>query len=323
MTLRPIRHAVLLGTVLAAEPAIGQTAAEATRPDARPCLQSSEHRRFAFWIGDWDVTSASSATTDPPARSHIEWVEDGCVILEEYRAAGGYSGRSLNAYHPDKRHWEQFWVDNAGSIHHYVGGFRDGRLHYEAEGVRSPGPSSPPARARMTLFDQGPGRVRQLGEQSTDGGTTWAVSYDLVYRRRPPSPESTGCPTRADPADVERARAVATGIIEADNLRDIDRVLDLYADDAVLLPPNEPPVTGKDKIRPRYETLFAGFDPGIAGRVDQVCLGGPTSAFVRGHNGGRMVARGGGKDRTLDDTYLMLLRRDPGQGWRISHLIWH
>jgi uncharacterized protein (TIGR02246 family) len=323
MTLRPLRHAALLATALTVEPAIGQTTAETPRPDARPCLQSSEHRSFAFWIGDWDVTSASGATTDPPAQSHIEAVEDGCVILEEYRTAGGYSGRSLNAYHPDRKRWEQFRVDNTGAIHHYVGGFRDGNLHYEAEGVRSTGASSPPARARMTYSDQGPDRVRQLGEQSTDGGTTWAVSYDLVYRRRRTSPESAGCPIRAHPADVEEARAVATGIIEADNLRDIDRVLELYADDAVLLPPNAPPVIGKDKIRPRYETLFAGFDPGIIGRVDQVCLGGPTTAFVRGHNGGRMAARGGGEDRTLDDTYLMLLRRDADQGWRISHLIWH
>jgi hypothetical protein len=39
----------------------------------------------------------------------------------------------------------------------------------------------------MTFFNQGKDQVRQLGEQSTDGGQTWTVSYDLTYRRRPPS----------------------------------------------------------------------------------------------------------------------------------------
>jgi ketosteroid isomerase-like protein len=317
----PRVYGFLIAAMALTRPAAAQTSPPAANPAARPCVDSPEHRKLDFWIGDWDVTSATGTPKGPPAQSRIESVEDQCVVQESYRTAGGYAGRSLNAYHPDKKHWEQFWVDNNGAIHHYVGNFKDGNLYYEAEGVRSSGPSSPPAKARMTFFNQGHDQLRQLGEQSTDGGNTWTTTYDLIYRRKQAGPQSAGCPSRADDGTLAGVRAVAEGIIAADNARALERVLDFYAADAVLLPPNEPPVAGKDKIRPRYERLFAGFDPAIVGRLDEVCVSGAT-AFVRGRNGGRMTARGGGGDRLLDDSYLMLLRRD-GQAWRISHLAWH
>lgn len=121
---------------------------------------------------------------------------------------------------------------------------------------------------------------------------------------------------------VRDVRAVAAGIIAADNARDIDRVLGYYSADAVLMPPGEEPVQGREAIRPRYEALFSGFDPEIRGRVDESCVG-EGLAFVRGHNGGRLVSRQGGEDRLLDDAYLMVLRRDTDGRWRISRLMWH
>lgn len=121
---------------------------------------------------------------------------------------------------------------------------------------------------------------------------------------------------------VRDARVVATGIIAADNARDIERVLRYYAADAILLPPGEKPVVGREAIRPRYEELFSRFDPQIDPRVDESCTT-CGLAFVRGHNGGRLVSRQSGEARELDDAYLMVLRREAGGEWRISHLMWH
>lgn len=117
-------------------------------------------------------------------------------------------------------------------------------------------------------------------------------------------------------------RRVAEGIIAADNNRDIEGVLSFYATDAVLLPPNEPPLSGHAAIRPRYEALFAGFTPAIEGRIDELIVDG-VSAVVRGHNCGRLTSRGSAPSRALDDVYLMLLRREADGSWRISHLMWH
>jgi tetratricopeptide (TPR) repeat protein len=150
--------------------------------NARPCAFRPESRQLDFWIGEWDVTQTGAPAGVNASRSRIESVENGCVIAEYYETPLGYAGRSYNAYEADKKRWEQFWVDNAGGLHHYVGHARAGNMYYEAEFV--PPGAAAPARARMTFFNQGSDQVRQLGEQSTDGGKTWTVSYDLTYRRR-------------------------------------------------------------------------------------------------------------------------------------------
>jgi uncharacterized protein (TIGR02246 family) len=130
-----------------------------------------------------------------------------------------------------------------------------------------------------------------------------------------------GLDCNLDAAPVSEVRAVATGIIDADNARDLERVLRYYTADAILMPPGEAAVTGLEAIRPRYAALFEEFEPQIEARVDEACVGGQL-AFVRGHNGGRLAPRAGGASRDLNDDYLMLLRREEG-AWRISHLIWH
>lgn len=153
--------------------------------NARPCAFRPESRQLDFWVGEWDVTQTGAPAGANASRSRIESVENGCVIAEFYETPTGYAGRSYNAYEPNKKRWEQFWVDNVGGLHHYTGQARDGNMHYEAE-FTPPGASAP-TRNRMTFFNQGKDQVRQLGEQSTDGGKNWTVTYDLTYRRRPPS----------------------------------------------------------------------------------------------------------------------------------------
>ena len=127
---------------------------------------------------------------------------------------------------------------------------------------------------------------------------------------------------RPQAEEVRGVRAVATGIIVADNKRDLERVLDYYAADAVLLPPGEIPVVGREKIRARYEALFSGFVPEIEAAIEEACVAGGLG-FVRGHNGGRLIGRESGAVRRLDDAYVMLLRLEEDGAWRISHLMWH
>jgi uncharacterized protein (TIGR02246 family) len=135
-----------------------------------------------------------------------------------------------------------------------------------------------------------------------------------------PSTGGLSCDAAALPA--RDAAAVASGIVAADNARDLERVLSYYAADAMLLPPGEPPVQGGDAIRSRYEALFGAFDPRIEARVEEACAA-EGFAYVRGRNGGTLAPRAGGAPRRLDDVYLMLLRREPDGGWKITRLMWH
>ena len=142
----------------------------------------------------------------------------------------------------------------------------------------------------------------------------WALGYVCLA--------CGGAGSRQITADGEGVREVTTGIIAADNERDIERVLGYYADDATLFPPNEAPVVGREAIRPRYEMLFAQYDPAIEGTVREVAIGGDV-AYVWGENGGWLRGRGAAEDRQLHDVYLMTLRKDDAGVWRINRLMWH
>lgn len=122
--------------------------------------------------------------------------------------------------------------------------------------------------------------------------------------------------------DSAGVRAVALGIVAADNARDLAAVLRYYAPDAVLLAPSAMPVAGIDSIRSRYEALFAGYDPAIETVIEEIIVRGDL-AYVRGRNGGRLLGRGGMSDRLLNDIYVMILRRAPQGRWLIWRLIWH
>ena len=120
--------------------------------------------------------------------------------------------------------------------------------------------------------------------------------------------------------DTGAARQAANAIVAADNAGDLEGVLACYTPDAVLQPPGEDVVRGREAIKARYETLFTTFAPQIELRIDDVSAQGAL-AFVRGHNGGVLRPKAGGAPRTLDDNFVMLLQCDVDR-WRISHLMW-
>ena len=149
--------------------------------NARPCAADPLFHSFDFWIGEWDVqpTGAPRAPIGSGATSIIERQLDGCVIQENWQPGVAGAGKSFNIYNTVTKLWEQYYVDTRGTITHYKGTFReDGNLYLEADQFGSTN------KVRMTFFNQGPTQVRQLGHISTDGGKTWAVSFDLTYVRK-------------------------------------------------------------------------------------------------------------------------------------------
>jgi hypothetical protein len=59
------------------------------------------------------------------------------------------------------------------------GSYSDGAMRYEGE-VYAPAKT----RTRMTFFNLGPDKVRQLGENSSDAGKTWTTVWDAIYLRK-------------------------------------------------------------------------------------------------------------------------------------------
>src|SRR6185436_9681884 len=140
-----------------------------------PCRNLPEHRQFDFWLGEWDVETNGQRI----ARSSIQLIIDECVIFENYEAPG-YSGKSLNAWDAGEKRWEQHYADSAGGSRFWTGNLVDGKMVMTTEFERS----GTKVINRMTYSKEGPDRVRQFIETSTDAGKTWAPGYDGMYVRR-------------------------------------------------------------------------------------------------------------------------------------------
>ncbi|WP_425408061.1 tetratricopeptide repeat protein [Hyphococcus sp.] len=144
-----------------------------------PCTDE-EYRHFDFWLGEWDVTSAGAA--QPTASSKISSQQNGCVILEEY-TAGGFTGMSINFYDSVTERWHQSWMSNAGAAVYLEGGLdEDGAMVMSDEGMTTNEVTGNIGRTTWTPNKDG--SVRQLWEQSTDGGASWNVVFDGTYTRK-------------------------------------------------------------------------------------------------------------------------------------------
>jgi hypothetical protein len=158
----------LIAAVVACPPAAA--AAQAPPPCSAP-----EHRQFDFWVGRWRVSETGKDAV--VAESLIENLYGGCAIRENWMPKGKAAGGSLNSYRPDKRVWRQVWVDRDGEWVEF-----QGRWTGKAMVLTGEWPDGKPRRVRMTYTKAADGSVRQLGEESRDGGRTWGPAFDFTYR---------------------------------------------------------------------------------------------------------------------------------------------
>lgn len=123
-------------------------------------------------------------------------------------------------------------------------------------------------------------------------------------------------------ADSAAVRAVADEIIGADNAADLTRVMALYSDTAILLPPDGAPVRGHPAIRPRYASLFREFVPELESEIYEVRAT-PSFGYVVGRTRGRFRARSGETERLVSDDFLLVAAKESDGRWRIIRLIWN
>jgi tetratricopeptide (TPR) repeat protein len=144
--------------------------------NARPCAFMAEASQFDFWLGEWVVEAGGQQV----GKSRIEKILGGCVVLESWEGASGVTGKSFNLYDRTRKQWRQTWVDSSGEQTDYAGTFSAGAMRFEADAVS---PAGQKVKRRMVFTQPGPGKVRQLIEDSADGGKTWTASFDGLYTR--------------------------------------------------------------------------------------------------------------------------------------------
>ncbi len=156
-----------------------------TMPAASPCAGDKTYRQFDFWLGNWEAFNLKGTKAGD---SKISLILDSCIVLEEWTstsAPGGrsYQGKSFNTYNAVTRQWQQSWVDNVGgSTNYFFGKFEGDKMVFQTAPVKTI--KDTVVVMKLSFFNLGPDKVRQLGQISKDNGKTWATLYDLEYRRR-------------------------------------------------------------------------------------------------------------------------------------------
>jgi hypothetical protein len=157
--------------------------ATATPSPPPACDADTGFHTLDFWLGTWRVTAGGKYDgTDVVTK-----ILDGCAVTEDWTDSTGHKGKSLFYYDSFAKVWTQVWVTDQATAR---GGLKIKRLiaTYADRGTRFQGllPGPPGAKTvldRTTLQPEADGTVHQVIEISVDGGTTWIVTYDAIYRR--------------------------------------------------------------------------------------------------------------------------------------------
>ncbi len=148
----------------------------------KPCEKDPIYNQFDFWVGEWDAYDTKG---NMAGHSKITKILDNCVVLEEWTSVGAqqgstFSGKSFNSYNSATKQWQQNWIDNmGGSTEFLTGKYENNAMYFTSRPFLSKGTM---ATRKLTFFKLPDGKVRQLGEISTDEGKTWTTEYDLEYR---------------------------------------------------------------------------------------------------------------------------------------------
>lgn len=158
--------------------AIAMSAEEVTAQQNTPSpCTGPEFHQFDFWVGSWEVTAQDKVV----GQNEIVPFAGGCALLENWTAANGSGGKSINAWRPAEKRWTQHWVGAGGVVLDLSGGMVDGRMVLSGSVRQTP---RGPVLDRITWTPVSPDTVRQVWEISTDSGTTWRGIFDGTYTRK-------------------------------------------------------------------------------------------------------------------------------------------
>ena len=114
-------------------------------------------------------------------------------------------------------------------------------------------------------------------------------------------------------ADAEAIRTTTANLTTAFNAKQLDKVLDQYADNSVFMPPNAPLLRGRDPLKSFYTDLAARWTE-LKMEPEDVAGHGPIAYQSGTYTLTGTEARDRGK-------YLIVMRNMAGN-WRVEYTAW-
>ena len=106
------------------------------------------------------------------------------------------------------------------------------------------------------------------------------------------------------------------------NSGDIDRWISLWTDNGVQMPPDSPPVIGKEQIRASNKGVLDQFTFNMGITNEEVRVAGDW-AFARGTYTATLTPKEGGEAIFIDGKYMTILERQPDGSWKIHRDIFN
>ncbi len=134
-----------------------------------------------------------------------------------------------------------------------------------------------------------------------------------------------GCASEDGPnteADTAAINAIWSTYVSSLEAGDIDGWLSLWTEDGVQMPPNEPPVIGKDQLRQRNGAALDLFTVEIDITNQEVGVAGDW-AFSRGVYTATLAPKDGSTSIPVDGKFMTILRRQTDGGWKIHRDIFN
>src|SRR6266511_347176 len=152
-----------------------------TTPPATPVVRASctapLYRQFDFLLGDWALVGADRKKS---AADKVVQVLGGCALQENWTGVKCGQALSFSAYDPATRHWHQTLIDDGGAVLKIEGEFADGKMILigQRPSQKEKGVTITHRIAWTPLQDH---RVKQIWENSTNGGRTWRLVSEGTY----------------------------------------------------------------------------------------------------------------------------------------------
>jgi len=116
------------------------------------------------------------------------------------------------------------------------------------------------------------------------------------------------------PSDAQAIRQISGDLETAFNAKDVDKILSLYTDNSVFMPPNKPVLRGREPLRSFYNSLLSANAHDLKVTADDVAGHGPIAY----QSGTYSMMNGDKHDR---GKFLFILRDLAGK-WKIEYTSW-
>ena len=136
----------------------------------------------------------------------------------------------------------------------------------------------------------------------------------------PAEPPSVEVPSAKE--DIEALKTAAAEWDVAWNSQDLEKLLSLYTEDAVRMPPNEAADVGKEAISAYVQRSFGEFTSQGGSVVDDVRVSGDL-AYVRGTGDYTNTPKTGGEPIQDLGKWVIVYQRQPDDSWKVICEIWN